>query len=94
MQRTSGGSPDDGQRGGPGMRASFGAAGDVDRRAVADERGGALGDPRRQGASGDVRGGADRRAGAGHDMPARIVGADDEAKLLGGGGQRWRGLVR
>ena len=75
------------------MRASFGAAGDVDHEPVADEWAGALGNPRRQGASGDVRGCADRCAGAGNDSAARIIGSDDEAKLPGGGDEWWRSLA-
>ena len=41
-----------------------------------------------------MRGGANRRAGAGNDVPPRIVGAHDEAKLLGGGDESRRGLRR
>ena len=39
---------------------------------------------------------ADAQIGApaqANDMPARIVGADDEAKLVGGSAKRWRASV-
>ena len=50
------------------------------------------GDAGREGARRDMRRGANRRAGAGDDMPARIVGANDKAELFGSDDKAGRGL--
>ena len=50
-------------------------------------RRGGRGDLWRKGARGDVRRRADRRAGAGNDMPPRIVGMHDKADRFGRGGK-------
>ena len=49
--------------------------------------GAAIAAMRRHGARGDMRGGANRRAGAGDDAAPRIVGARDEAEPFGIGGK-------
>ena len=57
-------------------------------------RRGGRGDLWRKGARGDVRRRADRRSGAGDDMPPRIVGMHDEAERFGGGGKGRSCLLR
>ena len=76
-----------------GMRAALGAAGNMDGERAVELRRGSRGDMRRDGARGDMRRGANRRAGAGDDMPARIVGAHDKAEPFGGGGESERGRL-
>ena len=73
------------------MGAALGAAGEMDgERAIAQWRNGRR-DARRDGARSDMGRRANRRAGTGDDAPARIVGADDEAELRGGGDKGGRG---
>jgi hypothetical protein len=75
----------DGQRSATRMSATFGAAGDMDRKPViAASRSGEIGGER---ARGDISRGADRRPGAGNDIPPRVAGAGDKAQRFGIGGE-------
>src|SRR5208282_5157504 len=91
-ERASAWRADDGQCGGRRMGAALGAAGNVNGERAAEMRRGRLRDCGRDGARGNVRGRTDRRAGASDDMAARVVGANDKAKPLGGGEERGRHL--
>ena len=77
------GRTDDGQRRGPGWAQPLAQPEMWIVNDRVEKRRCCRGDRRRHGAGGDVRGRADRRAGAGDDVAARIVGARDEAEPLG-----------
>ena len=64
------------------MRAALGAAGNVNRQRAVEQPGRGVADQRRERARRNFRRGANRRAGAGHHMAARIVAAGDEAEAF------------
>src|SRR5271168_5328294 len=78
---------DDGERRAARVRAALCAARQMNLERRIEIRRGRFGNARRDGACRNMRGGANRGAGAGKDMPARVVGTDDEAKLVGNGGE-------
>lgn len=90
-QRAAVRSPNDRQRRERGMGAALGAAGNMDHGRLSKMRRDGSGNTRRQGARGNMGGGADRRAGAGDDMPARVAGTRDEAEAFRGSGKGRRG---
>ena len=69
------------------MSTALGAAGNMNRKSVTAVRRNLVRNARRKGARGDVRRGADWRARAGDNVPPRIAGAHDKAKLFRSGGE-------